>query len=439
SNEMLAESWSDPEISVTSETSIELTLPQGFSIGKPVWISGRLREEPGYPVVSEVFYPSTSGVQAGEVWNPVANEEVEILVEGESVGKVMTDSYGYFQVSHVFPEGRLYKISATFQGTTYHLASTGGLTVGVRAFSWYYLVIPGALGGAGFAYVLFRRRRLTRRRLCVIFVLALAPIGFAVGGLVGRHLYPWVYLAAVVPAAVSAWMALLMVRWLWRRVCAPTGRGSGTTEHTDREPETADADSVVSALESPPVEQREPAAQPGTLVIEFPQIGEGFPDVWGVGDDLHVRCTVPNGGGPKAVPEPLQVYLDIDLVRAAQVDEDRKVESAHSFGAKGQHLVSARIMDGKAERGIRIVDYRAEVIGLFNSLLQHLRSRGIDIPSEATPREIQRRVLAGNNDVDEAHLEKVVRCFEEADYSLHTIGRCQYEAMYLSRRAVLGE
>ena len=96
-------------------------------------------------------------------------------------------------------------------------------------------------------------------------------------------------------------------------------------------------------------------------------------------------------------------------------------------------------MDGEAERSIRIVEYREEVIGLFNSLLQHLRSRGIHLPSEATPREIQRRVLADNSDVDEAHLDKVVRCFEEADYSLHTIGRRQYEAMYLSRRAVLGE
>jgi hypothetical protein len=61
-----------------------------------------------------------------------------------------------------------------------------------------------------------------------------------------------------------------------------------------------------------------------------------------------------------------------------------------------------------------------------------LRLRGIDIAPEATPREVERQVLAVRPEVPKAALNKSICCFEEADYSLHPVSRLNYEDMYLA-------
>jgi len=137
--------------------------------------------------------------------------------------------------------------------------------------------------------------------------------------------------------------------------------------------------------------------------------------------------------------EAMEVYVDNGLLTTAALDELAQHELTHAFQTKGTYIIGARLGKNRGERQIKIVDYREEIVSLFKSLQEQLRSRGADIPVEATPREIQHIILESEPAIDESGLDSLVACFEEADYSEHPIGRQHYEMMYLSWKAALSE
>jgi len=131
-----AESWSDPEIKVVSDTSIEISLPKEVYADETVDIGVSLREEPSYWV--------GEGYEKRQRWNPVPDEEVEVYVDGELVEKAATGSGGAFSLSYTFTEGS-HKLRAEFKGTDYHLASSREVSIWLLpplAFPWFYFAIP---------------------------------------------------------------------------------------------------------------------------------------------------------------------------------------------------------------------------------------------------------------------------------------------------------
>ena len=82
------ESWSDPEIEVTSETSILIISPREFELDKPAEVFGVLREEPDY-VESVAKEGPTGGVDRRPAWNPVPDAEVDIYIDGSLVAEAM--------------------------------------------------------------------------------------------------------------------------------------------------------------------------------------------------------------------------------------------------------------------------------------------------------------------------------------------------------------
>jgi hypothetical protein len=83
---------------------------------------------------------------------------------------------------------------------------------------------------------------------------------------------------------------------------------------------------------------------------------------------------------------------------------------------------------------VRIVDYREEVVRLFNELYHRLCSQFETTTELATPREFLGTVGPYVPDGGDRLLDRVITIFEVANYSLHGIGRNDYVTSYLSIR-----
>ena len=75
-----------------------------------------------------------------------------------------------------------------------------------------------------------------------------------------------------------------------------------------------------------------------------------------------------------------------------------------------------------------------DVTSLFNDALQSLRKRGVNLSPDTSPREMERLVSQQWDRSSRDPIEQVVECFEEADYSMHTIIRDHFVRMYLAYR-----
>lgn len=82
------------------------------------------------------------------------------------------------------------------------------------------------------------------------------------------------------------------------------------------------------------------------------------------------------------------------------------------------------------------MDYREEIVELFYKLVDNLQKLGLPVSDKYTPRKIQYLVAEAKAGILEKAMEDAIVCFEEADYSTHTISRQHYERMYLSVREI---
>ena len=85
-----------------------------------------------------------------------------------------------------------------------------------------------------------------------------------------------------------------------------------------------------------------------------------------------------------------------------------------------------------------MVDFREEIVRLYNSFEEWAGSQ-IPDASGSTPRELESLLVGSGLTFDYRAVDEIISRFEEADYSEHTIGRRQYEAMYRSWFRIVGE
>jgi hypothetical protein len=78
---------------------------------------------------------------------------------------------------------------------------------------------------------------------------------------------------------------------------------------------------------------------------------------------------------------------------------------------------------------VRIVSYRSEVIGLLNEYLERVREKSV-FSDKHTVREIIDALKLRTPKSRHQDLETLADVFEEAEYSLHNIGRDHYERLY---------
>ena len=180
-----------------------------------------------------------------------------------------------------------------------------------------------------------------------------------------------------------------------------------------------------------PVSPAAPSAEIAPLLIEFPQIGEGLPDVWGEGEPLRISIRLRRGSAQRAS---LLIQFDGKTKKLTSTAPGRWAIT-HTF-KKGRYTIRARLKkDGRVLEGareIKIVDYREEVVEIFSSALNTFRERGVDLKADFTPREVQAAVERGVPNINRAALDELVSVFELAKYSHHPITRKEYERAYRS-------
>ena len=192
----------------------------------------------------------------------------------------------------------------------------------------------------------------------------------------------------------------------------------------------------------PPVAALEAAAPPAgrrrlatALYIELPQIVSSLPAVWGVGEPLAIRITLRDENQIAVADHTVDVSLEGERI-GLPTDSEGVSTLEHTFSSKGTFTVTATIQDDSEYKGtsrqvtVRVVDYREEVVRLYNDSLQELRRNGLPLSPESTPREVEHLVRQRWNGGSEAHVGQMVDRFEEADYSLHEVHRDNYVEMY---------
>ena len=301
-------------------------------------------------------------------------QEIEILINDESVGgKIVTDEEGSFEIEHTFDEVGHYQIEAKFSSVPFYWESSDRTD----------LEVFPALGVSPWSYL-------------IVLTLMLAGIG-------GFFIYRW---------------------------------------QKQRQLLAVSATPVSSATQAVPLLRTETPDHAISLTIEFPQIQSPFPDVWGLEDALEIVCHLTGQQGDVLAGKPLEVYISSDLIAQLTTDKSGTGKLDYTFTENGQYEMIVRtkkepdIGDVSTRRTLRIVDYREEIVNLFEALVNWFRELGIEISAELTPREIESQVLNAGKGIPEKDMDKVVSCFEEADYSLHQINRSHYQNMYLAQREI---
>ena len=203
-----------------------------------------------------------------------------------------------------------------------------------------------------------------------------------------------------------------------------------------REPQKPKTQVVAQVLASPPTPTRVLASD-SPVKIALPQIPEQFPDVWGQDESLMIIFAV------DGAQHPLEQYsLDIEVAPdstvRARLGRDGRASQAHSYSVTGQYEIKAvlvkEVRNGylAASRSVRIVDYREEVVRLYNGMLAILKTRGFSLSKEMTAREVESKLVRAMPELSTQTVAGLVSAFEEANYSLHRIARPAYERMYLA-------
>jgi hypothetical protein len=131
--------------------------------------------------------------------------------------------------------------------------------------------------------------------------------------------------------------------------------------------------------------------------IDFPQIADPLPDVWGKDDSLLIAFTV---NGTKQILE--QYSLDIefgtDSTMRSPVNKYGYASQEYTFRKTGQYQIQAVLVKDvrnghiPASRIVRIVDYREEIVRLYNEMVASVNLRALTLSPKMTVREVEYRL-----------------------------------------------
>ena len=301
--------------------------------------------------------------------------------------EIVTDRQGVALLDFTVPDGRepvVLPVTFTFDGDDSHMPLTYlyGVTVTPLGFNW--LLWVGAPG----------------------VVAALAAAGYA-----GRRMG-----VAPLPPAL-------------RRRSMIAAQAAEAASMAD---EDADA-------EEAPVETRALV----TLEIDFTKPAADLPDVWGVGEIIDIKVQMVDSQGHALAGAELEVTVTGEDTAALVTGDDGACAVRLTADETGEYMVAVVFagdedhLPTSVSRNYRVVDYREEIVRLYNVFLDWAReTTGADI-DQATPREVELMLVTRGTRVPQKSLDELISRFEEADYSEHPIARRHYESMYRAWRAVV--
>ncbi len=248
----------------------------------------------------------------------------------------------------------------------------------------------------------------------------------------------WVGLPLLV-ASVSL-MAFLLWRQRFNWRAGPTQQPGYAGVAVLTEAPLSPAEATITQSKSPPLTvDADPIYEPETtrLDVTFLKPTEGLPDVWGLGEEMRVRLSLcGETGSPVEGASVRLVFSDsrhtIELVTdsAGNCTASMRMDALGSFEVTAEFEgIAGRYVKSSGSAQYRVVDFREEIVRLYNLFLDWTRRRVEKISNESTPREVEAMLATSQVSLDERALEQVIARFEEADYSEHVIGRPQYVAM----------
>ncbi len=185
-----------------------------------------------------------------------------------------------------------------------------------------------------------------------------------------------------------------------------------------------------------------PPKEKAQLRIRFPQIPKPFPIVWGVKETLTIELEL-EGYDKPVFPEDFSLRID-DVREVSFKGSESTFLSSCVFDVKGVHRLRAKFVgsdDGEevvSEVDVKIVDYREEIVDLFNSFFKSAETRFQGVEDKMTPRELQYTLASQMEAAKQEPLETAVSIFEVADYSLHPVARREYERIYIALKKLEG-
>lgn len=160
--------------------------------------------------------------------------------------------------------------------------------------------------------------------------------------------------------------------------------------------------------------------------IEFEGIESPLPAVWGIDEPLRVRLA-----GPGDCQSSLGLFVDGEQVDTVRMTGGIGFSSLAA--SKGDHLITVMVdSEILAESVLRIVDYREEIVRIFNGFYTSAGHKFGEIPGDATPRELQWMISDRLSREHRNSLDRIISTFEIANYSMHAVGRNDYVISYVS-------
>ncbi len=186
-------------------------------------------------------------------------------------------------------------------------------------------------------------------------------------------------------------------------------------------------------------------AQTDRLRIILPGIESELPAVWGVNESMAIHGGMLDEEKTPLKGETLALIFNENELVSAETDSDGKIAYEGEFDVKGIHRLTLHHEGENLRTGldIKIVDYRDEIIRLFNNRFREARERFQSINDNYTARELYMYLRGETPEPSHRPLRELVFIFEEANYSLHEVNREQYtrffRAMRIYREALDGE
>ena len=398
----------------------------------------------------------------GRVWgggNNLTNEPVLISMDNTSIAQTVTDEYGVFNYSYLVRQNeRLGSHTVTYRLVNFNYMEEQDIVVKARTtmnlttpntvflgdnFAMYVMLVDNLGNPVTNASICFKdlvnntnTDGVTSFRINIPQNYTEEKIHVEVSFIGGSNYLPSESTKDIQIQSKTLWLSAFIPivgvggivggYFFWRH------RRKNASKQTDANK------SILQGTEPVIVDTKQIRSRTSIEII-YPQIEGSLPDLWGLNEEFQMKLSLADDKGNAIDGKIIKISIGEKPIRETVTDGENLF--SYKFGEKGEYELGCRFEGDNAytpsekKRLIRIVDYREEIISLFNSFLAYLQSQGIQVSKNETPRETQRKVLQAGK-VGEDELEKVVRCFEEAQYSTHYIERKHYVIMFHSLNQV---
>jgi transglutaminase-like putative cysteine protease len=172
------------------------------------------------------------------------------------------------------------------------------------------------------------------------------------------------------------------------------------------------------------------------LSITLPEIEPDLPAVWDHETPLTIQGICSHEDQTPRTAETLSLLLNENVISNKSSDLEGKIRHEETVSTLGIHRLTLVHATEELRTGldVKIVEYRDEIIRLFNNRFKESREMFQTIRDNYTARELYEYLKQETPDAAHEPLRELVFIFEEANYSLHEVKREHYTRFFREMR-----